>query len=105
MAAPAKGFGALLRQYRTRGKLTPLDLAIRADVSRSHLCRLELGTRHPPRETIEALADAMTLDPRDRALLLVSAGYVPLMDPNYRDMCATLAAHWASTPELARLAY
>jgi transcriptional regulator with XRE-family HTH domain len=89
-------FGKLLKDYRTRGHLSQWALSVRSGVARSYLQRLEAGGQHPSRDVVEALADAMTLDGYERALLAVSAGYVPLTDAAFGEMVATIARYWAA---------
>lgn len=89
-------FGATLKGYRTRGGLSQWTLSVRAGVARSYLQRLEAGLQHPSRDVVEALGDAMTLDGYDRALLTVAAGYIPLTDPAFGEMVATVARFWAA---------
>jgi transcriptional regulator with XRE-family HTH domain len=91
-----RAFGDLLKEYRTRGNLSQWALSTRAGVARSYLQRLEAGQQHPGRDVVEALADAMTLDGYERALLAVRAGYVPLTDPAFGEMVATIARYWAA---------
>src|SRR3954451_17182961 len=43
-------FGPLLRQWRTRRRLSQLDLAIESDVSARHISFLETGRSKPSRE-------------------------------------------------------
>ena len=92
----SSNFGQTLSGYRTRAKLSQWALATRSGVARSYLQRLESGRQHPSREVVEALADAMTLDGYDRALLISVAGYIPLDDHAFTQMVATIARFWAA---------
>src|SRR6266568_3651745 len=67
-------FGDLLRRYRTAAGLTQEELAERAQVSPRAISDLERGQRNRPwRETIHLLADALTLEPSERANLEAAA--------------------------------
>lgn len=68
-----KGFGNLLRQYRTDALLTQEVLAERADITSQAVSLLELGKRSPRPYTVERLADALTLDDERRAALVQAA--------------------------------
>ena len=50
------GFGALLRQWRQRRRVSQLDLALAADVSARHVSFLETGRSRPSREMVLRLA-------------------------------------------------
>lgn len=48
-----------LRQIRRRRKMTQETLAIKADVSRAYLSRLEMGRHDPPLSLLRRLAKAL----------------------------------------------
>ena len=52
-------FAMRLRQIRTRRKMTQEALAIKADVSRAYLSRLEMGRHDPPLSLLRRLAKAL----------------------------------------------
>lgn len=63
--------GALLRRHRQDADLTIEDLAAASGVSDRGIGDIERGvSRGPQHRTVQALADALGLDPDDRALLL-----------------------------------
>ncbi|HET7036085.1 MAG TPA: helix-turn-helix domain-containing protein [Thermomicrobiaceae bacterium] len=63
-------FGGLLKLYRSRSGLTQEELAERAGLSARGISDLERGLRQAPhRDTVQMLADALTLTPDDRARL------------------------------------
>src|SRR5215471_17440985 len=69
----SSGFGALLRRYRAAAGLSQEALAERAGLSRRGISDLERGARNfPYGETIRRLADALQLNPDQRATLLVA---------------------------------
>ena len=97
-------FGALLRQYRERARVSCNELARGIGVDPSYVSRLERGEREPPRRrVIAAFAEALALEGAERAALFSRAGYWPddlaplrtLADRLERQarLHATLAAH------------
>src|SRR5882757_1450547 len=80
-------FGAQLREWRQRRRLSQLDLAGEADVSTRHLSFLETGRSMPSREMVLRLADQLDIPLRERNVLLNAAGFSavyperPLGDP------------------------
>ncbi|HYN93927.1 MAG TPA: helix-turn-helix transcriptional regulator [Pilimelia sp.] len=75
--ARAPAVGELLRQWRTRRRLTQLELSIRADISARHLSFVETGRASPSRELLAHLAEHLGLPLRERNRLLLAAGYAP----------------------------
>lgn len=71
---PSPAFGALLRRYRGRARLTQEQVAERAQVSERTIRNLERGTPHAPRDdTLHLLAAALDLSEEERATF-VTAG-------------------------------
>lgn len=70
-------FGALLREWRQRRRVSQLDLAISADVSARHVSFLETGRSRPSREMVLRLAERLDVPLRDRNPLLLAAGFAP----------------------------
>jgi non-specific serine/threonine protein kinase len=67
------GFGVVLRRYRSAAGLSQEALAERAGLSRRGIADLERGARtFPYGETVRRLADALGLDPAERAALLAA---------------------------------
>lgn len=75
MTAPS--FGALLRELRIRAGLSQTRLAERSGYDRSHVSRLEDGSRAPKFGTVLALAAALGLSDADTDRLLVVAHFPP----------------------------
>src|SRR5919198_2530315 len=75
---PEVGFGPLLRRWRTRRRLSQLDLAVDAGVSTRHLSFIETGRAQPRRGMVLLLARALDVPLRDRNDLLTSAGFAPV---------------------------
>ena len=70
-------FGALMRQWRKRRRVSQLDLAVGADVSSRHLSFIETGRAAPSRTMVLRLADALEVPLRERNQLLIAAGLAP----------------------------
>ena len=87
--------GELIKEWRTRRRLSQLDLALEAGVSQRHLSFVESGRSAPSREMVETLSEHLGLPLRERNVLLLSAGFAPafaerkLTDPS---MSAAYAA-------------
>ncbi|HEU5384153.1 MAG TPA: tetratricopeptide repeat protein [Ktedonobacteraceae bacterium] len=74
MSADEPSFGALLKDYRQAVGLTQERLAERAGLSVRTISDLERGVnRFPRQETLDLLAQALRLSPRQHALLAASA--------------------------------
>ncbi|MBU1361980.1 MAG: helix-turn-helix transcriptional regulator [Gammaproteobacteria bacterium] len=71
-------FGAHLRHWRQRRRLSQLDLALEARVSTRHLSYVETGRAEPSREMVLRLAERLEVPLRERNALLVAAGYAPM---------------------------
>jgi transcriptional regulator with XRE-family HTH domain len=78
MLAEPGQFGAELRRWRTRRRVSQLDLAIRADTTQRHLSFLERGRSRPGRAMVVRLAEALGLSLRERNELLLAGGYAPV---------------------------
>ena len=71
-------FGAQLREWRQRRRLSQLDLAGDAEVSTRHLSFVETGRAMPSREMVLRLADRLEVPLRERNRLLTAAGFAPM---------------------------
>jgi transcriptional regulator with XRE-family HTH domain len=95
--------GELLRDWRTRRRLSQLDLALDAGVSARHLSFLETGRSKPSREMVLRLAEQLDVPLRDRNRLLLAAGFAPAyeerpleapeMEPVRRAVAQVLTGH------------
>ncbi len=87
--------GDLIEEWRTRRRLSQLDLALEAGVSQRHLSFVESGRSAPSRDMVETLSEHLNIPLRERNVLLLSAGFAPsfaerkLSDPS---MAAARAA-------------
>ena len=64
-----RNFGQFIRERRRRLNLTQEEVAGRLRISASHISHLEVGIRHPSRQIVAKLSDALRLNPRDLFLL------------------------------------
>jgi len=71
-------FGAQLREWRQRRRMSQLDLSLEAELSTRHLSFVETGRANPSRETVLRLAEALDLPLRSRNALLIAAGHAPV---------------------------
>jgi transcriptional regulator with XRE-family HTH domain len=85
-------FGAQLREWRQRRRLSQLDLAGDAEVSTRHLSFVETGRATPSREMVLRLADRLEVPLRERNRLLTAAGYAPMYAERGLDDPALAAA-------------
>jgi transcriptional regulator with XRE-family HTH domain len=69
--------GELLRSWRSRRRLSQLELSIRADISTRHLSFVETGRARPTRTMILRLAEHLDVPLRERNTLLVAGGFAP----------------------------
>ncbi len=70
-------FGSRLRWWRTRRRLSQLDLASVASTTQRHLSFLESGRTQPSREIVLRLAAALDVPLRQQNALLLAAGFAP----------------------------
>lgn len=75
ITAPRATFGHALRDWRTRRRLSQLDLAVEAEISTRHLSFLETGRARPSRDMVLKLAERLTIPMRERNALLSMAGF------------------------------
>ena len=77
VATAAPSVGQLLRDWRTRRRMSQLDLANLAAISPRHLSFVETGRARPSREMVLHLAEYLDVPLRERNPLLIAAGYAP----------------------------
>jgi len=75
--ASAPPFGALMREWRRRRRLSQLELAIGADVSSRHVSFIETGRSAPSRAMVLRLATTLGVPLREQNQLLLAAGLAP----------------------------
>jgi transcriptional regulator with XRE-family HTH domain len=91
----SRSFGDQLRQWRTRRRLSQLDLAVEAEISTRHLSFMETGRSQPSREMILRLAEQLNIPLRERNALLVAAGFAPIFSERKFDAPELAAARQA----------
>ncbi|MDH4985756.1 helix-turn-helix transcriptional regulator [Aminobacter anthyllidis] len=69
--------GELIREWRTRRRMSQLDLAMEAEISQRHLSFMESGRSAPSRDMVLHLAEQLEIPLRQRNQLLLAAGYAP----------------------------
>jgi transcriptional regulator with XRE-family HTH domain len=74
---PTPRVGELLKLWRSRRRVSQLDLASMAGVSSRHLSFVETGRSKPSREMVLHLAEQLDVPLRDRNELLSAAGFAP----------------------------
>lgn len=70
--------GPLIKTWRTRRRLSQLDLALEAGVSARHLSFVETGRSKPSEQMVLHLAEHLDVPLRERNRLLLAAGYAPV---------------------------
>jgi transcriptional regulator with XRE-family HTH domain len=69
--------GELIRFWRTRRRLSQLELALDANLSTKHLSFVETGRSRPSRQLLVHLAQRLDLPMAERNRLLLAGGYAP----------------------------
>jgi transcriptional regulator with XRE-family HTH domain len=72
------GIGPLLKTWRTKRRLSQLDLALEAGVSTRHLSFLETGRSRPSEQMVLHLAEQLDVPLRERNRMLLAAGFAPI---------------------------
>lgn len=80
--------GPLLREWRTRRRLSQLDVSARTGVSTRHLSCVETGRAKPSRELLLFLADELEMPARATNELLLAAGFAPAYSQHALDDAA-----------------
>lgn len=76
-ARATQSVGDILKQWRTRRRVSQLELSIKAEVSARHLSFLETGRSHPSRAMLLRLGEHLEVPLRERNRLLLAGGYAP----------------------------
>src|SRR3954463_491518 len=72
------GIGPLLRTWRTKRRLSQLDLALEAGVSTRPLSFLETGRSRPSEQMVLHLPEQLQVPLRERNRMPLAAGYAPV---------------------------
>src|SRR5687767_6740487 len=79
---PQSPFGTRLQALRREFRLTQIDLSQSSQLSKSYISFLESGVRHPSRDVVLRLAEALVPgEGRLRDELLLLAGFTPQNQP------------------------
>jgi predicted ATPase/transcriptional regulator with XRE-family HTH domain/Tfp pilus assembly protein PilF len=100
---PIPPFAMLLKRYRIAAGLTQEALATRAQMSRKAISSLERGERiHPRQDTVQLLADALTLTEADRtAFFAAGAPHPRISSPTPQPSSIALATVSVPLPAIA----
>lgn len=79
---PIAPLGEQLREWRSRRRMSQMDLALDTEISTRHLSFIETGRARPSAAMIERIADCLEVPHRARNALLLAAGYAP----EYREL-------------------
>ncbi|GAA3397027.1 helix-turn-helix domain-containing protein [Cryptosporangium minutisporangium] len=71
------GLASSLRTWRTRRRVSQLELALRAGTTQRHVSFIESGRSVPGRSMIIRLAESLEVPIRERNELLLAGGYAP----------------------------
>jgi transcriptional regulator with XRE-family HTH domain len=77
MQTATAAVGDLLRAWRTKRRLSQMEVALRAGVSPRHLSFVETGRSRPGAASLLAIAEVLAVPLRERNALLLAAGYAP----------------------------
>ncbi|WP_096355951.1 helix-turn-helix domain-containing protein [Variibacter gotjawalensis] len=77
LAQASSPIGALLREWRTKRRMSQLDLATEAEISQRHLSFVESGRAAPSRDMVLRLAENLSIPLRQQNELLMAAGFAP----------------------------
>src|SRR5690242_2885178 len=70
-------FADALRDWRTRRRVSQLELAVRAGTTQRHVSFIESGRSAPGRAMVIRLAESLEVPLRERNELLLGAGFAP----------------------------
>ena len=93
----AATLGEQLREWRTRRRMSQMDLALDTEISTRHLSFIETGRSKPSPQMLQRIADCLDVPHRARNAMLLAAGYAPdyqerpLDSPEMTDMHAIVA--------------
>lgn len=69
--------GEQLRDWRSRRRMSQMDLALETEISTRHLSFIETGRSKPSAQMLQRIADRLGVPHRARNALLLAAGYAP----------------------------
>jgi transcriptional regulator with XRE-family HTH domain len=71
------GVGRALREWRSRRRMSQLELALEAGISTRHLSFVETGRSHPGRDLLLRILGELDVPYREQNHLLLAAGHAP----------------------------
>jgi transcriptional regulator with XRE-family HTH domain len=89
------GVAGALRGWRTRRRVSQLELALRAGTTQRHVSFVESGRSAPGRSLIIRLAESLEVPIRERNELLLAAGFAPAYPHSDLDAPALAAVRTA----------
>ena len=72
---PTSAFSSLLKTWRSRRRLSQLDLGLAAGLSQRHISFLETGRSQPSRYAVAQLGEALDMPAAEVDTMLVTAGF------------------------------
>jgi transcriptional regulator with XRE-family HTH domain len=78
-------FATTLRGWRERGRVSQLELALRAGTTQRHVSFIESNRSLPGRGMVLRLAEALDVPLRERNALLLAAGFAPAYEETQLD--------------------
>jgi transcriptional regulator with XRE-family HTH domain len=73
----ASAVGIIVKTWRSRRRMSQLDLALEAEISSRHLSFIETGRSRPTRAMVLKIAEHLDVPLRERNTMLLAAGYSP----------------------------
>lgn len=70
-------FSGFLKTWRTRRRLSQLELSLKSGISQRHISFLETGRSKPSSYAISQLGDALEMPAAEKDAMLLSAGFAP----------------------------
>lgn len=70
-------FASSLREWRSRRRVSQLELAMRAGTTQRHISFIENGRSAPGRAMVVRLAESLEVPLRERNVMLLTAGFAP----------------------------
>jgi len=80
--SPQSAFPDLLRTWRSRRRLSQLNLALDAGLSQRHISFLETGKSKPSRHAVSQLGEALDMPAAEIDAMLVTAGFAARFSDN-----------------------
>lgn len=70
-------FGKLMRRWRSKRRMSQLELALEVNISARHISFIETGRARPSRAAVLRVAEVLDVPLRERNDLLTAAGFAP----------------------------